>query len=96
MHWIDPAFTPQASVASVQIDDAFEQARAAAFSAAANIGGTYINYLDEDSRIGASKTQSKFGPNYPRLVEAKQKYDPELVFGKVSEDCLGVVFVQSG
>lgn len=84
MHWIDPAFTPRASEASVQIDSAFEHAREAAFSAVSNIGGTYINYLDEDSRVGASKTRSKFGPNYLRLVEIKQKYDPDRVFGKVS------------
>ncbi|KAF8600287.1 FAD-binding domain-containing protein [Ceratobasidium sp. AG-I] len=82
MHWIDPAFTPQASKASVQIDTTFEHTRDAAFSAASNMGGTYINYLDEDSRAGASKTQSKFGPNYVRLVEIKQKYDPQRVFGK--------------
>lgn len=84
MHWTDPTFTPRASEASIQIDTAFEHTREAAFSAASNIGGTYINYLDEDSRVGASKTQSKFGPNYVRLVEIKQKYDPERVFGKVS------------
>ena len=84
MHWVDPAFGTRASEASVQIDNAFEEARKAVFSAASNIGGTYINYLDEDSRVGANKTKTKFGPNYARLVEIKQKYDPELVFGKVS------------
>lgn len=83
MHWVDPAFTPRASEASIQIDTAFEHARKAAFPPMSNIGGTYINYLDEDSRVGASQTKSKFGSNYARLVEIKQKYDPELVFGKV-------------
>ncbi|KAG8771772.1 hypothetical protein FRC12_003416 [Ceratobasidium sp. 428] len=82
MHWSDPSFTPQASAASIQIDDAFEKARALAFSPAKNVGGAYINYLDEESRVGATKTQTKFGPNYARLVEAKLKYDPDRVFGK--------------
>ncbi|KAG8716211.1 hypothetical protein FRC09_015973 [Ceratobasidium sp. 395] len=82
MHWTDPSFTPRASAASIQIDDAFEKARALAFSPAKNVGGAYINYLDEESRVGATKTQTKFGPNYARLVEAKLKYDPDRVFGK--------------
>ncbi|KAG8711395.1 hypothetical protein FRC09_020634 [Ceratobasidium sp. 395] len=82
MHWSDPSFTPRASAASIQIDDAFEKARALAFSPAKNVGGAYINYLDEESRVGATKTQTKFGPNYARLVEAKLKYDPDRVFGK--------------
>ncbi|KAG8768388.1 hypothetical protein FRC12_005596 [Ceratobasidium sp. 428] len=82
MHWTDPSFTPRASAASIQIDDAFEKARALAFSPAKNVGGAYINYLDEESRVGATKTQTKFGPNYARLVEAKLKYDPDRIFGK--------------
>ncbi|KAG8737829.1 hypothetical protein FRC10_007756 [Ceratobasidium sp. 414] len=84
MHWVDPSFSSQASAASIQIDDAFEKARALAFSPAKNVGGAYLNYLDEESRVGVSKTQSKFGPNYARLVEVKLKYDPEGLFGKAS------------
>ncbi|QRV92179.1 FAD-binding domain protein [Ceratobasidium sp. AG-Ba] len=82
IHWSDPSFTPRASTASVQVDEAFKKARALAFSAAQNVGEAYVNYLDEDSRAGASKARIKFGPNYTRLVEAKLKYDPERVFGK--------------
>lgn len=40
-------------------------------------GGVYINFLtqDEPDRVRAS-----FGPNYDRLVELKQKYDPTNLF----------------
>ncbi|KAG9095253.1 hypothetical protein FS749_010791 [Ceratobasidium sp. UAMH 11750] len=82
MHWTDPSFTSRASAASIQIDNAFENARALAFSPAKNVGGAYVNYLDEESQVGVNKTRSKFGPNYARLVEVKVKYDPEGVFGK--------------
>ncbi|KAG9091596.1 hypothetical protein FRC06_000498, partial [Ceratobasidium sp. 370] len=82
MHWVDPSFSSRASAASIRIDDAFEKARALTFSPAKYVGGAYVNYLDEESRVGMSKTRSKFGPNYARLVEVKLKYDPEGVFGK--------------
>jgi hypothetical protein len=87
MHWSDPLFTRTASAAAAQIDTAFNETRAALFSAANDIGGAYINYLDEESQAGANKTRSNFGPTYARLVEVKQKYDPERVFGKVSAGC---------
>ena len=40
-------------------------------------GGAYVNFLtaEEDARV-----QSAFGPNYPRLQQLKNKYDPKNVF----------------
>jgi len=40
-------------------------------------GGAYINFLtgEEDSRVRLG-----FGPNYPRLVQIKRKYDPQNLF----------------
>ncbi len=46
-------------------------------SAADATGGTYLNFLagDEAELVGAA-----FGRNYPRLVDLKDKYDPENLF----------------
>jgi FAD/FMN-containing dehydrogenase len=38
----------------------------------------YVNYLDEDDTGDA--VRAAYGPNYERLVEIKQRYDPENVF----------------
>jgi FAD/FMN-containing dehydrogenase len=38
----------------------------------------YINYLDQDE--GAEAARSAFGPNFARLAEVKEKYDPDNVF----------------
>ena len=49
------------------------------FNAAAPyaMGGVYVNFMtqDETDRIG-----SAYGPNYDRLVQIKQKYDPDNLF----------------
>lgn len=43
-----------------------------------NPGGGYVNFMmnDED----ASRIPATYGTNFPRLVEAKRKYDPDNVF----------------
>jgi hypothetical protein len=49
--------------------------------------GGYTNYLDEESRAaGVAWLQRRFGSNYARLIEVKQKYDPIGLFGRVSLD----------
>jgi FAD/FMN-containing dehydrogenase len=39
----------------------------------------YVNYLDDDD-IAANPTREAFGPNYDRLVEVKNTYDPANFF----------------
>ena len=41
-------------------------------------GGVYINFQPEDE--GHERILSAYGANYPRLVEAKRKWDPDNVF----------------
>jgi hypothetical protein len=40
--------------------------------------GVYVNHLDADD--SAARVQAAYGDNYPRLVEAKAKYDPTNFF----------------
>jgi hypothetical protein len=51
--------------------DFFEAARPHA------MGGVYVNFMTEEEtdRIGAA-----YGPNYERLAQIKQKYDPRNLF----------------
>lgn len=41
-------------------------------------GGTYINFQTADE--GEDRIRETYGPNFKRLVEIKQKYDPENLF----------------
>lgn len=41
-------------------------------------GGTYINFLTEDE--GTDRTRDAYGDNYDRLVDVKQKWDPDNFF----------------
>jgi FAD/FMN-containing dehydrogenase len=38
----------------------------------------WLNYLDDDQ--GDNAVRAAYGPNYPRLVEVKRRYDPDNVF----------------
>jgi FAD/FMN-containing dehydrogenase len=38
-----------------------------------------MNYLDDDDD-GSDVIRTAYGPNYQRLAEVKQRYDPENVF----------------
>lgn len=40
-------------------------------------GGVYINFLTEDE---GARIREAYGPNYPRLVEIKNRYDPHNLF----------------
>jgi FAD/FMN-containing dehydrogenase len=42
-------------------------------------GRRYVNYLDDDD-IAAEPTREAFGPNYDRLVQVKNAYDPTNFF----------------
>jgi FAD/FMN-containing dehydrogenase len=50
-----------------------------AFAALAPFVGdaTYVNYLDDDDN---ARVRTSYGPNWPRLVELKRRYDPRNVF----------------
>jgi FAD/FMN-containing dehydrogenase len=39
--------------------------------------GVYVNYADEDE---SGNTDAAYGPNYPRLVEVKNRWDPDNLF----------------
>ena len=41
-------------------------------------GGAYINFMMDDE--GEDRVKAAYGPNYPRLVEIKRKYDPANLF----------------
>ena len=43
-------------------------------------GGTYINNVGREVDEGPDMMRSVFGANYPKLVELKNKYDPENFF----------------
>ena len=42
--------------------------------------GRYVNYLNADEVTDTSAVAAAFGPNWKRLREVKQKYDPDNVF----------------
>ena len=37
----------------------------------------YVNFMTEEE---GTRVSAAYGPNYPRLVAIKQRYDPENVF----------------
>jgi FAD/FMN-containing dehydrogenase len=43
-----------------------------------NLGGGYVNFMMADE--GATRVQSSYGTNYPRLSRAKRQYDPDNLF----------------
>ena len=43
-------------------------------------GGVYVNDIGRESEEGAEVIQSAFGTNFKRLVELKNKYDPQNLF----------------
>jgi FAD/FMN-containing dehydrogenase len=44
------------------------------------IAGRYVNYLNADEVGDSAAVSAAFGPNWKRLREVKQKYDPANVF----------------
>jgi len=65
-------------------DDAADDARGIGwarefFDASARYasGGVYVNFMTADE---SDRVRSAYGPNYPRLVEVKRKYDPQNLF----------------
>lgn len=67
--WIDPALDDKAMEATRRIARRLQQ-----FSD----GTVYLNYLDRDE---TSRAQAGFGPNFDRLRDIKQRYDPDNRFG---------------
>jgi FAD/FMN-containing dehydrogenase len=43
-------------------------------------GGVYVNNIGREEEEGADQVRAAYGPNYQRLAELKQKYDPENLF----------------
>lgn len=43
-------------------------------------GGTYVNYMSEDTISGHDQAQVAYGANLRRLAEVKRKYDPHNQF----------------
>ena len=43
-------------------------------------GGVYVNDIGREVEEGADMMRSAYGASYPRLVEIKNKYDPENLF----------------
>lgn len=84
IHWADPASTEQAAPASLALGEAFIKNRSGSFAPeAVEQGGGYINYLDTESRTASKEfAHSRFKSNFPRLIEAKHKYDPSNLFGR--------------
>jgi FAD/FMN-containing dehydrogenase len=41
------------------------------------MGGAYVNFMTEEE---SSRIATAYGPNYARLLEVKQRYDPENIF----------------
>jgi FAD/FMN-containing dehydrogenase len=41
-------------------------------------GGSYVNFEDSDD---PARVAAAYGPNYQRLMQIKQKYDPDNLFG---------------
>ncbi|HSM59340.1 MAG TPA: BBE domain-containing protein, partial [Longimicrobiales bacterium] len=67
--WPDPATTEEA----IRWSRATHDAMSPFFG-----DGRYVNYLDDDE--GQAAVRAAYGPNYPRLVELKRKYDPTNFF----------------
>ncbi|KAF8600283.1 FAD-binding domain-containing protein [Ceratobasidium sp. AG-I] len=82
-HWTDPAFTEHATPTTLALDKIFTRNRNDFFAPKLVGHGGYINYLDTESRTANKEVfHSRFGSNFPRLVEAKRKYDPGNLFGR--------------
>jgi FAD/FMN-containing dehydrogenase len=43
-------------------------------------GGAYITQMGLEAEEGAERIQAAFGPNYQRLADLKQTYDPTNLF----------------
>jgi FAD/FMN-containing dehydrogenase len=69
--WMEPAATP-ANVAWAR------EAYAAMVPHFAS--GRYVNYLNADEVSDGSSVSAAFGPNWKRLREVKQRYDPDNAF----------------
>jgi hypothetical protein len=85
MHWNDPEFTGHASDATDRLDQGFTKIRSGHFPPESLSSGVYPAYPEKNST--QELTFKQFGSNYPRLVEVKNKYDPNGLFGKVSVLC---------
>ncbi|KAG9120080.1 hypothetical protein FRC07_004576, partial [Ceratobasidium sp. 392] len=78
MQWMEPTFTRQAECAIDQFIHAFNQSRDEHFPPDSL---TAVSSNNKETVQAGSSIQKKFGNNYPRLVEVKNKYDPSGLFG---------------
>ncbi|KAG8741124.1 hypothetical protein FRC12_015763, partial [Ceratobasidium sp. 428] len=83
MNWTDDSFTEHVPEALRVWDRAFMDLRSQYFAPELIAQGGYTNYLDEDSQMASKVVANRrFGSNFPRLAEAKRKYDPDNLFSK--------------
>ena len=68
MYWSDPAQTDEGIAWARGTYDALRPHMAE---------GAYVNYLDDDDQ---NRVRAAYGPNYKRLRDLKQRYDPENLF----------------
>ncbi|QRV77386.1 FAD-binding domain protein [Ceratobasidium sp. AG-Ba] len=83
MTWDDSSFTPRAGPLTMVLDNAYTEARDRFFPQELTREGGYMNYLDEESRLANKEfVYKRFGQNFKRLVEVKNKYDNGNLFGR--------------
>ncbi|KAG8733177.1 hypothetical protein FRC12_018959 [Ceratobasidium sp. 428] len=81
MQWTDPGFTSLAQCAIDQLTDVFNKSRDKHFPSDSLTAASLSHHLNEAVSVN-SEVQKRFGNNYQRLVEVKNKYDPKGLLGQ--------------
>ncbi|QRV77381.1 FAD-binding domain protein [Ceratobasidium sp. AG-Ba] len=80
IQWTDPKFTWEAQDALERLSDVFNEAQEKHFTS--EVINTHLcSHLDENLFTSA-EIEARFGDNYQRLVEVKNKFDPSGLFGE--------------
>ncbi|KAG8769035.1 hypothetical protein FRC12_005202 [Ceratobasidium sp. 428] len=82
-NWSEDSFSGKVPDNLRAWDRVFMDLRSEHFAPELIAQGGYTNYLDEDSQMASNGVANRrFGSNFPRLAEAKRKYDPNNLFSK--------------